>query len=263
MTTTAHSPEYTQAPDKKSSPNRLKGPKALVLVGALSASAAILAACGAETQAKPQPVATEEVPVAEAPVEGVNNETEEEPTPTTTFEIPSGLEAQALGEYITENVMNEWNNASAEDSLLLLTREDEHKNKSWEQLTAELAQANAEARADAYFVDGWESNPNLVNAVKGFTTANDNTLQWFAATAWSDKPENTEGFKVWSTTESVSEIPDADPNDNLRTIDIIQKDYTNSDKNTGPEPSREGGAVTITLEDQGDGTEKISDFTVR
>lgn len=263
MTTTAHSPEHTQAPDKKSSPNRLKGPKALLLVGALSASAAILAACGTETQAKPQPVATEEVPVAEAPVEGVNNETEEEPTPTVSFEIPSGMESEAVGKFIVEDLIDGWVNASAEDALFDVSMEDDNISRSWDEILPEIAKANAEARVDQIFIEGWESKPNLAAAAKGITSANESALRWYVTTAWSDDPENIEGYKVWSEVQSVTELPDEDPTDNKRTLDIYMTDHNNNDKNKGPDHPREGGYMTITIEDQGDGTEKITDFLVR
>jgi len=174
------------------------------------------------------------------------------------LEIPSGLDAEELGTMIVADRFSSWLNAGAYEGL---SKQLVSERLTWEVKLPQLAEENKATFAKALYVDGWETKTQLITSADSFKEANLGTLEWYTATQWSgdEKPENKEGFKNWKTIDGVQEVA---AEDGIRVIDVAYTNHTNSDLNRGPSPQVEGGVYTITLEEV-DGTEKISDISVR
>ncbi len=196
---------------------------------------------------------------APTPDDKATNQPSEAPSPTPEIkvptieqlEIPSGLDPEAVGKLIIEDRLSGWSNASAENDLLQYSID---KNESWDTLIPELAEKNAEVYGPALFGPDYK-NGQYINQkdVDNFKLVNETTLKWYVATQWShdQKPDNKEGYRQWMTVNSVEQLNDGNPNDDTRTILVNYTDHSNSDKNEGPAPQREGGQWTFELKNVG------------
>lgn len=233
-----------------SNPNRRVRRAGLATVAAASAALALAACAPSNVDATPEPVETS----TSAPAPEFEGASPED------FIIPAGLDAEAVAEAVVEGSLTNWGNAGANDSLRdrILASDD-----SFDTVIAAVAAENKKVATDNLLVPGWESIDSLVSLADGSEDINYENLQWFTSTAWSsdEKPENIEGFKTWRDVTVVQEIDDGDGDPNTRTIKLDYTNYTNSDKNLGPDPSRAGGTMVIDLVSDGK-QERIADYEV-
>lgn len=184
-----------------------------------------------------------------------------EPTPespeltVSDIEIAAGLSSEELGELLVAGRFVDWDNAGATDELRTAARE---ANMSWEDYLPIVADKNMNLYAEALFVEDWREKPELTQWVEGSRNINIGVLSNYVYTAWSQesKPENIEGWRMWRTIDSVTEISN---DGTTRTIEVVFTDHDNSDKNLAEPLSYEGATWTITTTSIG-GVEKISDI---
>jgi hypothetical protein len=264
----AHEQGRLKTPESPASLVENKSRRRGVIIGAGVAGLALAAGAVFGVNALNQAPKSE--PVATAPADPSEPTAEPAPVPVETaspetdnltvenLEVPAGLDAQTLGTVLVEDRFTQWYNAGAVNELNDTKFE---ANKPWDVLLSEIVDKNKSVFADALYVDDWETNPVLAQDVEGASQGNLSVLQNYVDTQWSgdEKPENKEGYRVWSTVDNVTELQ----NDGTsRTIEVSYENYSNSDLNEGPAPSRESGTYTITTTVV-NGMEKISNITLR
>lgn len=237
-------------------------------VGAGAAGVAL--AVGAVLGLNKMNEAPEAVPTAAAPADP----SEAAPTPEATItpeavpvtveslEIPAGLDAETLGKTLVGDRFSAWANAGASAELRMDRLE---ANQSWDAFLPTVVEQNKAVFAEALFVPGWQQDDKLVSFVDGSGRANLSILSAYVGTAWNsdEVPANKEGYRQWEEVQSVTEVPDADPNDNTRTLDVTVVTKDNAKNNTVTSPLN-GSATTYTVTvEQIDGKEKISKVSLR
>lgn len=205
-----------------------------------------LTACASESTGEDAPEPVETTSVAPDPEPAFQGASPED------YIIPAGLDAQTLGTEIVEGALTDWANAGGNNTLRDRIRASD---ESREVVTAEVAAENRVVVVDTLFIPGWESIDSLVSFASGGETSNEETIRWYAATAWtSEEPKNVEGYRAWMEVEAVREVDDGDGAAATRTILVDYTNHANTDKNVGPEPQRAGG--TIELHVTSDGTQE-------
>ena len=240
--------------------NRLKlSGKKLAAIATISTTALLATACSQEANPTETPSATSTSTPDTTPSPEVTQSPEAELS-VEKLRVPTGLDAETLGKTIVEDRFDAWDNAGANDSLLARIKK---AGLAWGEFLPIVAKENAQIFADALYIDGWQSNDNLSNYVKGEEETNLATLDAYKSTAWNkdEHPENIEPYRQWSTVESVIELGSSGGDE--RTLEITYTSHDNSDKNMIESNTRTGNnTFTITFKAV-DGFEKIVSINIR
>ena len=240
--------------------NKLKlNGKKLAAIATISTTALLATACSQEATPTETPSATSTSTPDTTPSPEVTQSPEAELS-VEKLRVPTGLDAETLGKTIVEDRFDAWDNAGANDSLLARIKK---AGLAWGEFLPIVAKENAQIFADALYIDGWQSNDNLSNYVKGEEETNLATLDAYKSTAWNkdEHPENIEPYRQWSTVESVIELGSSGGDE--RTLEITYTSHDNSDKNMIESNTRTGNnTFTITFKAV-DGFEKIVSINIR
>jgi hypothetical protein len=229
----------------------------LTKLGAIAALTGLAIAGCAPTTEKPPAATTSVAPTAsEAPSPdkawGPEYTVEE-------VEIPAGLSAEELGKAFVQR-LNDWYDAGIVMGEDLTDRidYDDPAAAGWDVLIPGMVKENGPVFAEGLFVDGWESDPDLVKYVDAFNEANRVTLANYVGTAWSTDPTE-EIYYRWDVFDSATELSN---DGTTRTLEVKVVSRDNAESNEVPDSELLGGdgfpnTWTVTFINV-DGTERIS-----
>jgi len=250
-TVSGGTPKAPETPQKENK-NILKK----VVIGGTSVLAAGALAVGGYLMLNPSN--NEPGTAPEKTPDGTSGETVTHPS-FEALKIPAGLSDEAVGKMITEDIFTKWINAGASVDLV---SEAVDKNVTVEDLIATKAVEQAEAQADAIFVEGWRDIPELRAVVygdgdlTGFMEVNTKIMTNFLP-AWK---ETGVGYTQSERFEEVRLVSSAEGE---RTLEIDYTNYDNSGASGTPplDASDLARTMRITLVTTGD-VEQISSIDI-
>jgi hypothetical protein len=174
------------------------------------------------------------------------------------LEIPTGLAPDQLGSTIAQR-LSQWEMAGATPDIRTAYVKS---GGSFDYLTS-VAEQNGSTFADALFVPGYESKPDLSIYIANKTKSNANSLENWAKTTLAPTSADKEPFSRSMTANSTSVTSQSDGTTQLA-IDATEYDNASQNHIGQIKPDElviDGNEVTITVTlETVDGHEKISEF---
>ena len=230
-----------------------------ITAGSLALAAALAGGFGfaANNSGEKPPQATESSAPADTNVDSEDGGETEQP-PVSVESIPTGLSSAELGEYIVENIYDEWSHAGANEETV---NEYLSLNVTREEFAATVAARNTPVYATAMFGDDYKSNPELNAIVSGFETENAGFIAGYLSTVYNEAAAATYVTSHNVDPASVVELF----NDNVtRTIDIPYTFESNAGSLEGivDETSIPSGVITVSTIEK-DGKTIVTAFDTR
>ncbi|MBX3077737.1 MAG: hypothetical protein KF692_00675 [Cryobacterium sp.] len=209
----------------------------------------------------PQSQSAPEVPVdpTETPTISPSPEVTQSPKAEFTvqsLEIPTGLDSEALGKALIEDRITKWLNAGANQETMTLWI---NYSGTLDEFVPTIVDPNTEIIRKALFIEDYKNSPldsNIDGVIDGISIVNSIVIKNYIATVASDNPNNKEAYRQWYTVDSVNELKSNTPGS--RNLVINYTEHSNSDKNIAKPLPITTGYYKITVQDDGNGHEKIS-----
>lgn len=179
-------------------------------------------------------------------------------TPVESLSIPTGLTSAELGEYIVEDIYDEWSHAGANEETV---NEYLSLNVTREEFAATVAARNTPLYATAMFGEDYKSNTDLDRLIGGFETENAGYIAAYLSTVHNEQAAATYTANYSVDPTSVVELS----NDSVtRTIDIPFTFESNADSLAGlvDETSIPAGVITVTTTEK-DGKTIVTAYKTR
>ena len=225
------------------------GASMLIALGTLG-----LAGCAPVVGANPPDRSSDSAPTASPSPESTGTEFTVE-----SLEIKTGLDAETLGKTLIEDRFTDWLNAGADQETMNAWLDF---NGTFEDFLPTIINPISKTFTQALFIPNYRDSPldaDLQSSIDGSIRANSATVGWFISTLHSDKPEDLEPYRQWTTVDAVEELPN-DVTGN-RTLRIDYTDHSNADRNTANPLTMTQGTYEVTFQSI-NGTEKIAAISV-